>query len=385
MTPHVLVSSAAYVLTDHLISSEGITCLQIMKNLSRHNFHFTAIGGYINVKRTPQNTKLLSACSIIASPYDNLLKKYFVHLEFITKSYIKASKVLKNEKIDIIHHMFPAVYGQTFSLLAVKNNFHQPFIFGPASAHFTSRPPDEKIINKITSKLHLKTISRCTHLIAITEQIRQLYSKVFDEDRISVIPLGVDTQIFKPANKNNTKKEFEILFVGSLYPLKGVEFLIKSMKLLVNEEENVKLKIVGEGPEKERLKLLANKLKLRNKIHFEGFVPHNKIVKYYQNCDLFCFLTLGEPFGIVILEAMACGKPVIASNIGGPAEIVKDGKTGFLVNPSNVRLVAEKILKLIRDRKLRERMGKEARKTVLKRYSLKKISEEYHRLYRKLL
>ena len=385
MTLHILISSAAYLLTDHLISSEGTTCLQIMKNLTKRGLNFSAIGGYVSIKRPPKNIKIFNACSIKVLPYDNLIKKYSAHLQFITRRYLKASKILRTQKIDIVHHMFPTVYGQTFSLLAIKERFPQSFVFGPASAHFTSRPLDERIISRLTSMLHLKTISRCSHLIAITEQVKRLYSKFFDEDKISVIPLGVDTELFRPANKNRAKEEFEILFTGSLYPLKGVEYLIKSMKYVVSEEEKVKLRIVGEGPEKERLRFLVDKLGLKNKVIFEGFVSHDKIVKYYQNCDVFCFLTLGEPFGIAILEAMACGKPVIASNRGGPAEIVKDAETGFLVNPKDVRLVAERIIQLIKDTKLRKKMGEKARRTAVEKYSLEKISEKYYRLYCSLI
>ena len=108
-------------------------------------------------------------------------------------------------------------------------------------------------------------------------------------------------------------------------------------------------------------------------------------MKYYQNCDVFCFLTLGEPLGIAILEAMACGKPVIASKIGGPAEIVKDAETGFLVNPRDTEAIAERIIRLIKDGKLRKKMGRKARKIVVEKYSLEKISEEYHKLYRSLI
>lgn len=118
---------------------------------------------------------------------------------------------------------------------------------------------------------------------------------------------------------------------------------------------------------------------------FEGFVPHDKIVRYYQNCDIFCFPTLGEPFGKAVIEAMSCGKPVIASNRGGPKEIVEDGKTGFLVPPRKIEPLAEKILKLLRDKKLRRKMGKEARKRVLEKFSLEKVAESFRKLYFSLL
>ena len=105
MTPHILISSAAYILTDHLISSEGTTCLQIMKNLTKRGLNFSAIGGYVSIKRPPKNIKIFNACSIKALPYDNLIKKYSAHFQFITRSYLKASKILKTQKIDIVHHL----------------------------------------------------------------------------------------------------------------------------------------------------------------------------------------------------------------------------------------------------------------------------------------
>jgi len=381
MTISILVSSASYVLSDYLITSEGTTCLEIMKKLGKDGFAFQAITGYVDIEKPPRNVKVYSVCSIRASSGNKFFEKYLTHTEFITKSYLKAAKILKTQKIDIIHHMFPAVYNQTFSLLPILNkHFNKPFIFGPASAHFTDRPPDEKILNKITSKLHRKTISKCSCLVAITKQVRELYCKMFSEDKISVIPLGVDTEIFKPS-MNKNKEYLEILFVGSLYKLKGVKYLIKSLKHVIDEEKNVKLRIVGEGPEKDNLKLLTQYLKLKNHVSFEGFIPHNKIVKYYQNCDIFCFPTLGEPFGKAVIEAMSCGKPVIASNRGGPKEIVENEKTGFLVPPQNIGLFAEKILKLLRDGKLRRIMGREARKRVLENFSLEKIAESFRKLY----
>ena len=208
MTINVLVSSASYVLSDYLISSEGTTCLEIMKKLGKYGFTFEAIAGHVDVRRPPRNIKPHSICSIKASPSNNIFEKYLTHTEFITKGYFKAVKILKKTKNRHNSPHVPAVYNQTFSLLPIlTKHLDKPFIFGLASAHFTKRPLDERILNKITSKLHRKTISKCSHLITITEQVKKLYSKLFNEDKILVIPLGVDTEIFKPSkNRKNTKK-----------------------------------------------------------------------------------------------------------------------------------------------------------------------------------
>ncbi|MDH5495672.1 MAG: glycosyltransferase family 4 protein, partial [Candidatus Bathyarchaeota archaeon] len=193
--------------------------------------------------------------------------------------------------------------------------------------------------------------------------------------------LGVDTGIFKPAEKRFRKDGYEILYAGYLYELKGVEYLIRSMALVARERRDVKLRIVGEGPEKSRLMALTKALNLEERVLFEGFVPHTRIVRCYQKCDIFCFPTLGEPFGKVVLEAMACGKPVIASNVGGPAEIIENERTGFLIPPAQPLILAKAILGLIADKQKMKKIGVNARTAVAQRYSWQSIAENYQKLY----
>jgi glycosyltransferase involved in cell wall biosynthesis len=281
--------------------------------------------------------------------------------------------------------MLPAIYNQTFNLLAILKKNKQPFIFGPISAHIYPRPIDEKMLLKITSKLHKKTIQKCDTLITITNQVKKLYQNFFDEEKIHTIPLGVDTELFKPSKKNRSqKKNPEILFAGYLYKLKGAEYLLRATQLIANKHKDVKLRIVGNGPDKPRLMRLTEALKIKDKIIFEGLVPHTEMPKYYQQCDIFCFPTLGEPFGKAIIEAMACAKPVIASNIGGPAEIIQNQKTGLLVPPAQPKILSIKILELLDNEATMKKMGTNARKTVMEKFSWEKISEMYHSLYRTL-
>lgn len=380
----ILVPSASYILTDHLHSSEGISCYNLFKNLKKFNYHFEAISAQVRIKKPLKNVNFHQVGNFEFSPTLNPVKKYLCHMEFLALSYRKAKNILKRQKIDIIHHMLPAVYNQTFNLLAIFGKPKQPFILGPISSHFYPRPIDEKVLLKITAKLHMKTISKCERLITITNQIKTLYTKFFDEEKISTIPLGVDTSTFKPPSNMPEKNHQEILFVGYLYKIKGTQYLIKAMHAITKEHKDVKLRIIGNGPDKQQLIKLAEALKIKEKIEFEGFVPHNKMPKYYQQCDIFCFPTLGEPFGKSIIEAMACGKPVIASNIGGPAEIIKNGETGILVPPAQPKILAEKILKLLKDKKTAKKMGEKGRKTIMQDFSWEKIAEKYHKLYNSL-
>ncbi len=381
---NILVPSASHLLTDHLLSSEGITCYNLFQKLEKLNYHFEAISPQIHIKKPLNNTTLHQTGSFKTSPTMNPIKKYLSHIETLIRTYRKSLEILQKQKIDIIHHMLPAIYNQTFNPLAILKKTKQPFIFGPISAHIYPRPIDEKILSHITSKLHKKTIQKCHRLITITNHVKKLYQNFFDEEKIITIPLGVDTALFKPPKTQFQKKNPEILFAGYLYKLKGAEYLLKATQLIAKKHKNVKLRIVGNGPDKPRLMKLTETLKIEDKTIFEGEVPHTEIPKYYQQCDIFCFPTLGEPFGKAIIEAMACAKPVIASNIGGPTEIIQNQKTGLLVPPAQPKILATKILELLDNETKMKNMGTNARKTAIEKYSWEKISEKYHSLYKTL-
>jgi glycosyltransferase involved in cell wall biosynthesis len=380
----VLVPSASYILSDYLLSSEGTQCYNFFKHMAKYGYQFHAISNYIRIKQPLPNVKFYQVGTFEGRA--NIAQKYLAHLEFLTKGTLKALKILRKERIDIIHHMLPAVYNQTFSPLAILNT-SKPFIFGPVSSHIAiifQRPLDEIFFEPLTVRLHEETVKKCHTLIAITHHVKKLYKNLVGEEKVQVIPFGVDIHKFKPQRKDKESGMYEILYVGSLYPIKGLKYLIQALALVLKNRRDVKLRIVGSGPDETRLFLLAKRLGVLDNVSFEGFIPHGEIVRYYQQCNIFVYTTLGEPFGKSIIEAMACGKPVITSNIGGPAEIVEDGKTGFLVPPTKPHIIAEKIHFLLTDVSKRRQMGEAARK-VAENYSWEKVAELSHRVYQSCL
>jgi len=382
----ILVPSASYTFTDHLLSSEGISCYKILQNLKRFNYHFEAISALVRVEKPLENATVHQMGHMEFLPTANPIDKYMSHVEFMIRSYQKSTQILKDQEIDIIHHMLPAVYDQTFSLLAILGKTKKPpFVFGPLSVHMYPRPFDERISLKLTSQLHRKTIQKCDRLVTITNQVKKIYSDFFDEEKIWVIPLGVDIELFKPSNAYTQKENPELLFVGYLYKLKGIEFLIKAIPTAMEKYKNIRLRIIGNGPDRLRLQKLAETLKISKNVTFEGFVPHTEMPKYYQQCDIFCFPTLGEPFGKALIEAMACAKAVVASDVGGPAEIIESRKTGILVEPGRSELLADEILNLLNDEKRMKTIGANARKVVTQKYSWERIAGIYHQLYSELL
>jgi glycosyltransferase involved in cell wall biosynthesis len=385
MMPRILISSAAHILSDYLLTSEGTHCYNLFKHLAKYGYEFEALSGFVRLRRQLDNVCFHQAGSLKTSPTSSAFYRFAFHTEFLFRSLAEAKRILRRKKIDIVHHMLPAVFNYTFSPLALTDGLKQPFVFGPISIRYYQIPLTEQILLPLTSKLHKMTIQKCARIITITNQTKNMYTKTFDEGRISIIPFGVDTEVFKPARSINRREECEILYAGSLYSLKGVPDLIQAIANVRKHGLKADLRIVGEGQQKEKLAALARALGIEEHVKFEGFVPYSNMPHYFQRSDIFCFPTLGEPFGKAIIEAMACGKPVITTNVGGSSEIIQDKVDGILVPPSNPEAIAQQITRLIDDRNETHMLGERARETAVNRFSWSTVAEKYHQLYSELL
>ncbi|MQG37405.1 MAG: glycosyltransferase family 1 protein [SAR202 cluster bacterium] len=186
-----------------------------------------------------------------------------------------------------------------------------------------------------------------------------------DSDNVSVIAPGVDLSRFRPMSQRYSRDylgygpEKNILFVGRLEPLKGVDNLFRAVASLENLK-SITLSVVGgdgNSQEKRRLQALAKKMRLNQTVHFLGPIPQEELPIYYNAADVCVLPSYYESFGFAALEASACGKPVIASEVGGLRTIVNHGRTGFLVPPKRMDLIAERLCELLDDDLLRAQMG----------------------------
>lgn len=217
-------------------------------------------------------------------------------------------------------------------------------------------------------------ISKAQTIISVSRAADKFISKFVGKDvRRVVIPNGVDTERFKPPKKEPTTPT--ILFIGRLVYRKGVHVLLKAFSLVVREEPDAKLVIAGKGYMMSILKTLAAKYGIRDKVVFKGYVVEESKIELYRRSSIVVVPSIfGESFGIVAIEAMASGRPVIASSVGGLQEIVSDGKDGFLVRPNSFKELAEKITILLQDKDLHKRMAVHARAKAENMYSWKRIT-----------
>jgi len=209
-------------------------------------------------------------------------------------------------------------------------------------------------------------------------------------DKIVVIPNGINLEEFnKPYSKEECRKKLNLpiekkilLFFGFLSPYKGPDILVKAMPRILKDMPDAELVFAGKGMMRNELKMLSKSLGVEDNIRFEGFVEDYLKPLYYKASDVFCLPSMmsTECYPLVILEAMAGEVPIVATNMGGIPDAVKDGENGLLVPPGDSEALADAIIYLLENENVRERMGKNGKKKV-KYYTWKKIAEETEKIY----
>lgn len=217
-------------------------------------------------------------------------------------------------------------------------------------------------------------------IICISEFTKKQYVKIgVGANKCVVIHNGIDLSEFNH-QLNRVSDKFIIANVGRLEEWKGQHILIESIPDLAKIFPNVKFWVVGKGSQEENLKKLTASLNVEEFVEFKGFVKD--IPKLLAKVDILVHTAIEpEPFGRVIIEGMAAGLPVIATNIGGPKEIIEDGVDGFLVEPENFIQLKLRIEELLRNKELRFSIAEEAAKKIKLYFNSKIISNKIERYY----
>jgi glycosyltransferase involved in cell wall biosynthesis len=199
--------------------------------------------------------------------------------------------------------------------------------------------------------------------------------------QVAHIPNGVDIGFFKPAPVTENRQT--ITFAGRLDYMKGVHILLEGFKQLRDEMKNVQLTIIGDGPDREKLQNCAREKGISDAVNFCG--EAEEIVPYLQQSAVFVLPSFSEGLSNVLLEAMACGLPVVATRVGGTIDLVQDGFNGILIEPDNAGQLYQAMKKILQDKDLAKALGVQARKTAAEKFSLKSVTEQYVSLYQTLV
>ena len=237
-----------------------------------------------------------------------------------------------------------------------------------------------------------KSVSHADYLCACGESVAAAAQKTYlnslhTETPIKIIYNSVNTDYYCTNNKKGDYS-INVVFVGRLSVKKGVIELVKSWPKIVNEFPDARLILAGRDSEYGESKSMISVLKeglpenIRDTVIFKGFLNSSEVLQLFQSASLCVFPSHREAFSVVVLEAMATGTPVIYSNIGPGYEIIRDGENGFLCDPLNPDDIAEKIIRLLKDKKMMENIGLNARQHIVDNFSLHHLVERNLEYYK---
>ncbi|MEM1391923.1 MAG: glycosyltransferase family 4 protein [Cyanobacteria bacterium P01_H01_bin.150] len=327
---------------------------------------------------------------------------YLVYAEFNHKVYEKFKSQILTGEYDIVHSLTPMM--PRYPVKAIKACKNTPFLLGPVNGGVPFPPGFQEIAKQEFAQFNFLraigralipgyvntykkadkvlagstyTLNNLQNMFSLSdEQINLFYENGISQDFLD----GVET------GKSHDDK-VNLLFVGRLVPYKGADMLIEAISKLPKEIQNqIKLTIVGDGSEITNLKAMVQEFGLENLVTFTGWIKQQETLEFYQKSDIFCFPSVREFGGAVVLEAMACGLPCIVVNNGGIGEYVTE-ETGFKIDPDSREYVtqqlANKIGTLVTDEQLRKQMSVNSVERVREfewGYKAEKIVEIYQKM-----
>jgi glycosyltransferase involved in cell wall biosynthesis len=237
--------------------------------------------------------------------------------------------------------------------------------------------------------------SRVDEIITVSHYLKEeLVKRYFvKKEKIHVVYNGVDTERFNPeVDGSDTRKFYKlgkrpvVLYLGRLAPYKGVQFMIQAIPKVLKAVPETKFLIGGAMRyETADLNYMIKRLEIQDSVVFTGYVSNQNVPKLYACCDVFCYPSLWEGFGLTPAEAQACGKPVVAFSTCALPEVVKNKRTGLLVEPKDIEDLADALVTLLQDKERRFRMAFEARKRVVRLFSWDKAAEQTIQVYQEAL
>lgn len=351
------------------IGGSEVFDMELINRIDKNTFHFMVCCiDKGNLTDMLKDVAKGAGCEFVEVKYE---KKFRVDVGAI----LRIRKIIKNRKVEVIHASsgYTAISGVLASLflkLPIIYTLQMPVSFSWWTRFFFS------FFGK-----------RISQRIAVSKAIAQSVEQggfSFTSQKVDrVIYCGIDLQRFMPID--NAKRSLKLRrypvvgAVGRLIPRKGYDYLLRAMPDIKKAYPDIKLVLAGDGEEKENLKMIANELDVQESVVFLG--NRKDIPEVMNSFDVFVLPSLSEGLGVVVLEAFAAGKPVVASKVEGIPEMVINGENGFLVPIRDSDALAERIITLLKDPLLASRMGKKGRRLVEENFDINNKIREYESLY----
>lgn len=358
-----------YNVTKLLVKRYGVTASVICSNWEREGYKEEIIEG-IKVYRLPY---LFKISSTPINPF----------------WYSEISSIILKERPDIINGHMPVPY---IADIACRAAYREkiPFVLTYQN-DLVGRNTPLKLLSSFyyywlgfkTFRLSQKIIVTSEHYAENSQYLRKLGAK------LEIVPPGVTIERFgRPAHAIKGIKQ--ILFIGQLNKAsqhKGLNYLMKAMKIISDAVKDAKLVIVGTGDYVPYYKSVAKACAVEDKVEFAGFVQEEELPRYYGESSVVVLPSYNraEGFGIVLLEAQACGKPVVGTSVGGIPCALKDGETGLLVPPKNPERLAEAIIKILKDDTFSQQLGRAGHNWVTQELTWEKNAEKTFHIFQETI
>lgn len=349
------------------ITGAGIYVQQLSKNLVKRGHEVTV---YTPLRENTKECEIIDDIEIRRIPFSHLNYKLF--------------NELMKQDYDILHaHAIWSHVPTSFFASKIKR---KKFIVTPhGSWQFIER--------NIFYESYYRTLWRAitknsSALIVLNNDEENSVKSWMPDKKVHRIPNAVDPYIFKPRSRDNFFenrgiKGDVVLFVGAMQKGKGIYVLLECIPCIIKDYPNTHFVLVGK--EVENIHPLIKKYKISRNVHILGRISHRELLSCYSSADIFVAPSLYEPFGTVYLESMASELPTIGTSVGGTTEIIDDMVNGILVEPRDSEQLAEGIKLLLSDEKLRKKLGKNARKKIIEKYSWEKITDQIENLYKEVM
>lgn len=291
----------------------------------------------------------------------------------IPLTFLKLLQIIKSTKPDIVNLHYIAE--NALFCLAAKKFLRFNFIVnihGEDIEWYNKR-------NFIFRWLTRKTLQNADFVLSNSKYLLKKAEKICSTKNRDVVGNGIDLEDFKDNKKYIHDKRY-ILSIGNFGYKKGFDVLIKAFSIVSSKYAEADLLMAGDGLERSKCEKLALEFKLNNSVRFLGKVKPLKILPLLNGCELFVLPSRREPFGIVLLEAMAAGKAIVATKVGGVPEVVKEGENAILVEPDNPEALAKGIMELLENSDLRKQFGEKSRE-IVKKFTWNRIAEKYISTY----
>ncbi len=292
----------------------------------------------------------------------------------------RVRRLHRENPIDVIHAHAALPCGHAAALLARR--FKIPFVVTVHGLDVFNTCFLDGAPAAWRRKVSIHVYREARTVIAISEKVQQiLQTGMADGLRSTVVYNGTDPQLFSPGSPSAEEQHSEILIVGNLLPIKGHELVLRVIGRLRSSFPQLRCRIVGEGPDRARLAALTNALGIEQQVQFLGRQSRAEVADAMRTCTVFALPSRYEGLGCVYLEAMACGKPVIACRGQGIDEIIEHGRNGWLIPVDGLEELVQGLSTLLGSPELRIQLGLAARQTIVDRLTLSHQARQLARIY----